>query len=104
MEPNIATLRIENSRDELSEILGEDFLNCTLNAVSFPNQMTVGEFWKQSHRGTYMLITISKKQPEYGASVHVTILENGVIRNATPALLKKRLLSVQEIVGHRPVD
>jgi hypothetical protein len=91
-------IRIDNAKEELTDLLGEDFLDYQLSTESFAEGITVEEFWKESRKGTFMLLTASKKQPTYGApSVHITILDRGAIRRCTPNLLKKKLLGVQRV-------
>jgi hypothetical protein len=92
-------LRIDNDRSELAQ-----FLDCELMRVDFPAKMTMGQYWKQSTRGTYLLLTASKRQPRDGTSVHVNVLRDGQIEQATSFLLKQPLVAVQEVCGPPPVD
>jgi hypothetical protein len=93
-------IRIDNDPSELAQ-----FVNCTLSPVSFREGMTLGEWWKQSNKGiTYLCLTASKNQPEFGASVHVTVVRGGQILHATSWLLKSPLVSVQEVIKGRGIS
>ena len=98
---NTDTIRIDNDRNEIEALLGEHFLDFELNPVQFPPKCTVEQFRKTNHQGVFMLLTASKRQPDFGASVHITVIDNGVIRNANAAMLKRRLVGVQEVIAAR---
>jgi hypothetical protein len=91
-------LRIDNDRDEIESLLGEIFLDNALSTVPFPKKCTVEQYWKGAGKGVFLLLTASRRQPLHGASVHITVLTDGTIRNANAGLLKRRLVGVQRVL------
>lgn len=96
-------IRIDNSKAELAETLGDDFLSCDLRTVQFASPMTVMDFWKRCDKGTYFLLTATPKQPDDHPSVHITVVRDGQIQHATAALLKRPLIGVQEVILERSI-
>jgi hypothetical protein len=92
-------IRIDNPREDLARFLGHE-----LRPVDFPDGLTMNEFWHQAHKGSYLLLTKSKRQGQDGPWVHVTVLTDGTIKNTTSSLLMQPLVSVQEVCGPSSIN
>lgn len=99
----VVDIRITNTKQEIVDLLGEDFKNCTLSPIPFEDGATLADFWRTSHQGTYLLLT--KAETVEQPSVHIVVMINGRLKNATAALLRKRLLAVEMVIkGNEPVN
>jgi len=87
MEMTDELVRIDNSPAELRE-----FIDATLVPVNFKDGTTVRDWWRESDKGTYLLITKSETE-----GVRVSVLRNGQLKLANSWLLNKPLLGVHEV-------
>ena len=92
---------IENDRKEFVTLLGEDFLEKELVRVDIPEKLTVSEFWKKAHMGTFMILTQAERQRSKNPAVRVNVLKNGTLYHATSAILKREIVSVHEVTSKK---
>jgi hypothetical protein len=88
----VVDIQIDNEPSQLRQ-----YLTATLVPVDFKDGLKVRDFWRQSDKGTYFLITKSELEP-YG--VHVSLLKDGQLEYANRCLLKP-LIGVHEVFEYK---
>lgn len=86
-------IRVDNSPEDLRKFIGATFV-----PVNFKTGIKVRDFWRESDKGVYLLITKSELEPE---GVHVSVLRDGQLEHANRWLLAKALIGVHEVFQHK---